>query len=84
MATPLTYSEHIGAVQGGAYGPAMTPSQWGPFRFGTTTPVRGLLLAGAGAIGSGVAPCLLSGKLCALAAQRTREDRLAPFGARLL
>lgn len=67
-ATPLTNVDYVGAVQGGGYGPAATPSQWGPFRFSTGTPIQNLFLAGAGVFFHGVASALLSGKEAAVAA----------------
>jgi phytoene dehydrogenase-like protein len=70
LSTPLTYHDYTRAVHGGAYGPAMTPEQWGLSRFGPTTPFHGLFLAGAAVLGGGVAPALLSGKLAADAALR--------------
>jgi phytoene dehydrogenase-like protein len=69
-ATPLTNVDYVGAVQGAGYGPAATPSQWGPFRFSTATPIQNLLLAGAGVFFHGVASALLSGKEAAVAAAR--------------
>lgn len=79
--TPLSLARWTRAVHGGAYGPAMTPDQWGPFRFGTRTPIEGLLLAGAGVLGGGVAPALLSGKLAALAAARGAGHHLSDAGS---
>jgi all-trans-retinol 13,14-reductase len=66
----LTWSDRLRAPHGGAYGPANTPRQTALGRFGTRTPVGGLFLAGQGALASGVAPCLMSGRLAALAAER--------------
>ena len=70
IATPLTWSDRLRAPHGGAYGPANTPGQTALGRFGTRTPIRGLFLAGQGALASGVGPCLMSGRLAALAAER--------------
>ncbi len=70
--TPLTNVDYVGAPEGGAYGPAATPGQWGLFRYGTDTPVRGLWLAGAGVHFHGVAAALLSGKEAASAVARHR------------
>jgi len=68
VSTPLTWTDYLGAPHGGAYGPAATPHQMGPWRFGTRTPVAGLFLAGQGVLGNGVAPSLMSGRLAAMAA----------------
>ena len=70
ISTPLTWADYLGAPHGGAYGPAATPHQSGPWRFGTHTPVAGLFLAGQGVFGNGVAPSLMSGRMAAMAAQR--------------
>lgn len=68
-ATPLTSVDYVGVAAGGTYGPAATPAQEDGFP--TTTPIRGLFLAGAGVLGVGVAPCLYSGRLAAAAAARS-------------
>lgn len=65
IATPVSNVDYVGAFEGNAYGPALTPDQWGPFRFSTRSAVRHLYLAGAGVLGDGVAPCLISGRLAA-------------------
>ncbi len=71
LLTPLDFAADGGELEGGLYGPAMTPGYWGVAGLGTRTPVDGLLLAGAGVLGAGVASSLLSGRLAAL---RARED----------
>ena len=80
VSTPLSNSDYIRAVQGGVYGPAHTVDQMGPWRFGTRTPIQGLLLAGSGTISCGVAMCLASGRTAAAIATgrpatRTHEAR---------
>ena len=70
VSTPLTWAENLDAPHGGAYGPAATPHQMGLWRFGTRTPIAGLFLAGQGVFGNGVAPCLMSGRVAAMAASR--------------
>lgn len=71
--SPLSFRSWVGAIDGGAYGPASTPHFWGPMRFETTTWLPNLMLAGAGVLGHGVAPCLLSGRLAANAVAATAE-----------
>ena len=65
VSTPLSNSDYTRAVQGGVYGPAHTVDQMGPWRFGTRTPIHGLLLAGAGVASCGVSMCLASGRIAA-------------------
>jgi all-trans-retinol 13,14-reductase len=80
VATPLSNTDYTRAVQGGIYGPAHTVRQIGPWRFGVRTPIEGLLLAGAGSFGCGVAPCLLSGRAAArlAAGRRPAAEARAP------
>lgn len=75
--TPLTNESYTRAVRGAAYGPAMTPEQFGLRRFGTMTPIPNLFLVGSGVLGDGVLPCIGSGRLAALAIERraVRERR---------
>lgn len=75
VATPLSNTDYVRAVHGGIYGPANTVDQIGPWRFRTRTPIRGLLLAGAGVMGCGVLPCLASGRLAAATATGERGAR---------
>lgn len=77
VSTPLSNESYTLAVRGGAYGPALTPEQSGPRRFGIRTPLPNLFLAGAGVFGDGVAPCLLSGRVAARAAERAMAPRRA-------
>jgi all-trans-retinol 13,14-reductase len=67
--TPLSAFERTRAVEGAAFGPAMTMSQWGPNGFRPRTPVGGLFLAGSGVFGGGVGACLLSGLAAAMLAK---------------
>jgi all-trans-retinol 13,14-reductase len=61
-ATPLTNEYWVNAVEGGCYGPEQTPDQVGPGRFSSfTAGIEGLFLVGAGTIGGGIMPCVLSG-----------------------
>ena len=61
----VTNSYYVRSVRGGAYGPAVTPDQVGPWRFLPKTAIPGLYLAGSGVMGGGVSPCLTSGVLAA-------------------
>jgi phytoene dehydrogenase-like protein len=78
--TPAPLSRPPGAAGGGAYGPAMSTTQWGPFRFGTRTPVQGLYLVGAGVLGSGVAASMLSGRMAATSVERDAPRPGAAIG----
>jgi phytoene dehydrogenase-like protein len=60
--TPLTLARGIGLVEGGIYGPEVTPDQMGPARFPDgRCGIDGLFLAGAGTKGSSVFYSTLSG-----------------------
>lgn len=62
IVTPLTLENRLNLVRGGVYGPELTPDQMGLGRFpGGVCGVRGLFLAGAGARGSSVRYCMISG-----------------------
>jgi len=61
-ATPLSNEHWVNAVRGGCYGPEQTPDQVGPGRFSSfTAGIDGLFLVGAGTIGGGIMPCVMSG-----------------------
>jgi len=77
ISTPLDNTDHAAAVEGAAYGPAHTADQMGPWRFGTRTPIEGLLLAGAGVLSCGIQSCLTSGRIAAEMAA-SRHPRLVP------
>ena len=65
-ATPLSNEYWVNAVQGGSYGPEMTPNQMGPGRFNSfTAGIDGLFLVGAGTLAGGIMPCVASGVLAA-------------------
>ena len=84
-ASPLAFRSWVGAVDGGAYGPASTPHFWGPFRFETATWLPNLFLAGSGVLGHGVAPCLLSGKVAASLVGAAVKKLAEPgWGSRIL
>lgn len=80
VSTPLSNTDYTRAVQGGIYGPAHTVEQTGPGRFPTRTPIHGLVLAGSGAYGCGVATCLASGRAAAAlaAGRRASATRKTP------
>ncbi len=79
IATPLSNTDYVRAVQGGIYGPAHTADQMGPWRFRARTPIDGLVLAGSGVFSCGVAACLASGRhAAAVAAGRVRAPLRAP------
>ncbi|GAB4303910.1 MAG: NAD(P)/FAD-dependent oxidoreductase [Myxococcota bacterium] len=63
--TPLSNLYWVNAPSGGCYGPAQTPNQMGPGRFGITTEVKGLFLCGHGTFGGGIFPSALSGEFAA-------------------
>lgn len=76
IATPLSNTDYVRAVEGGIYGPAHTADQMGPWRFAARTPIHGLVLAGAGVYSCGVASCLASGQsAAAIAVGRVRAPR---------
>lgn len=84
-ASPLAFRSWVGAVDGGAYGPASTPHFWGPFRFESKTWLPNLFLAGSGVLGHGVAPCLLSGKMAAARVDAAVKKIAEPgWGSRIL
>lgn len=63
-ATPLSNEYWVNAVRGGCYGPEQTPDQVGPGRFSSfTAGIEGLFLVGAGTLGGGIMPCVMSGVL---------------------
>lgn len=68
IASPLTNVSYTNSPEGGIYGPAHSPDQIGPFRFGARTKVPGVYLCGASVLGAGVIPCAMSGRMAARAA----------------
>jgi all-trans-retinol 13,14-reductase len=71
-ATPLTNEYWVNAVRGGCYGPEQTPDQVGPGRFSSFgAGIEGLFLAGAGTIGGGIMPCVMSGVIAGGKAARS-------------
>ena len=77
VATPLTNTHFVNTPGGSIYGPAATPSQFGLNSFRPWTPIDGLVLAGAGTLGPGVATCLASGAVAAKVVQRARRPSRA-------
>lgn len=70
LSTPLAMEGWVNAIDGGLYGPAMTPSQSMFFRFPSSTFLPNLFLAGAGVFGDGVLPCMQSGQVAAKMVER--------------
>ncbi len=79
VSTPVTNNHFAGVVDGGIYGPAAVPEQFGPNAYRARGTLTGLYLAGAGVIGPGVAPSLASGLM---AAKAVRNDRSRGFANR--
>jgi len=75
VATPVTNTHYVNAPRGSIYGPAATPDQFGLNSFRPWTPVRGLVLAGAGTLGPGVGTCLASGLAAAKVVRRGERRR---------
>jgi phytoene dehydrogenase-like protein len=65
LATPLSFYNRTGAVDGGLYGPAQTPRQSLNRRFAAATDIDGLALAGQAVMGAGVSTAMMSGRLAA-------------------
>ena len=64
-ASPATVWHYVRGPDGGIYGPEQSPDQTAWRRRFPTTGVKGLYLCGAGVLGGGVYPCMLSGSLAA-------------------
>lgn len=75
VATPLTNTHYVNAPAGSIYGPASTPDQFGLNSFRPWSPVKGLVLAGAGTLGPGVGTCLASGIAAAKVARRAERSK---------
>lgn len=60
--TPIDMNLRTKAVNGGIYGPAMSPQQTPPRRFSPRSPIRNLYLVGAGIYGGSIGGCILSAK----------------------
>jgi all-trans-retinol 13,14-reductase len=75
FSTPLSMQSWVNAIDGGLYGPAMTPDQSMFFRFSTSTFLPNLFLAGAGVFGDGVLPCMQSGQVAANMVKRALSKR---------
>jgi phytoene dehydrogenase-like protein len=61
ISSPLTNSSFANTPDGSIYGMDHIPSQIGSGRWGTRSPIEGLLLCGADSMGGGIAPCVTSG-----------------------
>lgn len=75
FSTPLALESWVAAVDGGLYGPALTPDQSMFFRFPSSTFSPNLFLAGAGVLGGGVLPCMQSGRVAAGMVKRALSKR---------
>lgn len=62
IATPATNISFTLSPEGNIYGPAHTPEQTPPFRFGARAPIDGLFLCGASVMSAGIVPCASSGR----------------------
>lgn len=68
MGSPATQERYVGNTGGAPFGLEVTPQQFGPFRPGVHTPVRGLFLAGTStAWGPATEGAMLSGRQAASA-----------------
>jgi phytoene dehydrogenase-like protein len=77
VATPATNYSFTLSSGGNIYGPALTPAQLMPFRFGPRTPIEGLLLCGSSVMGDGIVSCASSGRVAGkLALADSRPARL--------
>ncbi len=75
VSTPVTNIHFAGAVEGGIYGPAAVTEQFGLHAYRMNGALDGLFLAGAGVMGPGVVPCLVSGMKAARMAAKSRSKR---------
>jgi all-trans-retinol 13,14-reductase len=79
VATPATNVSFTLSPDGNIYGPAHTPAQTPPFRFGAKAPIEGLFLCGASVLGCGIVPCASSGRSAGKLALGHLEQRPSPF-----
>jgi len=75
VATPATNYSYTLSPEGNIYGPAHTVAQIPPFRFGSRTPIDGLLLCGSSVMGAGILPCASSGRVAGKLALSDLERR---------
>jgi all-trans-retinol 13,14-reductase len=73
LATPLTFENYQHSVRGSFYGLAATPQRLRSSRAGCRTPVKGLIVAGQDAWGSGVVGALAGGLMAANAVLSPRQ-----------
>jgi all-trans-retinol 13,14-reductase len=81
VATPATNYSFTLSSGGNIYGPALTPNQLMPFRYGPRTPIDGLFLCGSSVMGDGIVSCASSGRVAgklALATPSPARRALAP------
>jgi phytoene dehydrogenase-like protein len=75
VATPATNYSYTLSPEGNIYGPAHTVAQMPPFRFGSRTPIDGLVLCGSSVMGAGIVPCASSGRVAGKLALGDVEHR---------
>ena len=75
VATPATNLSFTSSHLGNIYGPAHTPAQTPPTRFGARAPVDGLFLCGASVMSAGVVPCASTGRVAGKLALSHLEQR---------
>jgi all-trans-retinol 13,14-reductase len=73
LATPLSFETYQHSVRGSFYGLAATPQRLRSPLAGTRTPLKGLVVAGQDAWGSGVVGALAGGLMAATAVLRPRQ-----------
>lgn len=71
ISSPLTNSSFANTPDGSIYGLDHIPSQIGSGRWGTRSPIEGLLFCGADSLGGGIAPCVTSGTAAGKLALKT-------------
>jgi phytoene dehydrogenase-like protein len=84
VATPATNYSFTLSPEGNIYGPAHTVAQTPPFRFGSRTPIDGLLLCGSSVMGAGIVPCASSGRVAGKLALGDLERRSPALATRWL
>ncbi len=79
VGTPATNYSYTLSPEGNIYGPAHTPAQVPPFRFGFRGPMDGLLLCGSSVISAGILPCAASGNIAGRLALRQLSAKPSVF-----
>ena len=73
VGTPATNLSYTLSPEGNIYGPAHTPQQLFPFRYGVKAPIDGLFLCGASIVSAGVVSCAASGRSAGKLALQSRK-----------